>query len=88
MVIDPITLSLIASGIGLGLQGISSSKDRKFQKKRNKETKKQTEADLKNASLNKSYELEEQGARSNQRLAQRKAKALRDTAATVRGSLQ
>jgi hypothetical protein len=87
MVIDPVTLAIIAEGINLGVQAIGSAKNRKIEKKSRKENRKQTESDLLNASLEQGVENEEKSLKSSRKLGKGRAQALRNTAATVRGAL-
>lgn len=88
MVIDALTLALIAEGIKVGSEAIGSYKNRKLNKKIMKEEKKQTKADLLNSIRNKELESESQGIRSSHNLSKKRSEALRNTAAAVRGSLR
>lgn len=88
MVIDPVTLAIIAAGIKLGSHAIGAYKENKLNKKKNKEMQRQNDEDVLNSLRNKSYENEEQGAKSSQKLSKRRSESLRNTAASVRGSLR
>jgi hypothetical protein len=88
MVINPVTLAIIEQGIKLGSEAIGAYKNRKLHKKELKEEKKQTKADLLNSIRNKSIESEAEGIRSSHNLSKKRSEALRNTAATVRGSLR
>lgn len=82
----PATLAIMA-GAAAASAAIGGYKNKRLQKKQSKEMKKQTEADLQNAQLNKSYETEAQGVRSSKKLGRRRSDAMKNTAASVRGAL-
>ena len=88
MVIDPITMSIIASalmGVGKGVGGaLEGRRAKKMGKLKAKEQKRQTYADLLNQNLQGQAEIQGQGLDSSRQLGAARTRGLMDTASTVR----
>ena len=85
--IDPITLAIIAEGINLGVEAIGGHRKRKLHEKQMKQQRELTNQELLSDSLDRSAQNEERGLRSSRKIGHRRAEALRNTAASLRGAL-
>lgn len=88
--IDPLTASLIATAVNVGVQAISNKLSGNKQKKagnmRAKETKRETYATILNDALQRNAEHEAHRLSKGANLAKRRSKGLQDTTDVVRGA--
>jgi|GEM_PF-6737241 hypothetical protein len=88
---EPTTAVAIATAMGKALEGLGKylgeREKTKVEKKKVKEIKRKTFADLLNESLNRSHDLGKDVRRSQGEFAGARAKAMQDTAAGIRQSL-
>ena len=81
---DPATALLIASAVKAA---IAAAQKKKEGKRKAKQEKSETYGELLNEAHNRRSRVEEEGLKSHASLGSARAKALRETAAHVRGSL-
>lgn len=88
---EPATTIAILTALGSALKGVSSymteSKKNKIEKKKVKEMKRKTFADLLNSQLDRSHANEQGNRKSQNELTAARARALQDAAAGIRQSL-
>ena len=89
--VDPATAAVIATAIASAAKGggeyLSGKKSEKGAKKRAKETRRETQANLLNTAMQNSAELEAGHLQSRKKLGKRKAQSYQDTSDLVRGAL-